>query len=319
MSDHVASISIIKIVDKFNLQIISNSKSLQNQILVPELNIGGLELVDFFWNKQNSTNNLHKRPIILGEKESIYLNTFTNARKIEKIKYFFKNIEKIPAIYLGEDFNDKDFIRISKKYCIPILRITDYKLSEFINLYVSYLNNILSDTQIIHGSFVNIFGKGVLIMGSSGIGKSEVVLELIKKHHLFIADDAIVLNRNNAKIYGRAAETIQNYLEIRGIGLIDIPKLYGAQIMLDQSRLDMIISLKGMNLESLDRLGNAYDYKIIQGIKIPKFIIPVTPGRKISEIIETAVAKYKSDALHGNSFDKFNKRFIKILNKRNKK
>ncbi len=307
------NITVADVVKKFDLKVITNEQYLSNKIFVKELNIASLELVGFYVNPKQQQN-LVKRAIVFGKKEFLYLKIMKKDIKIENYNNIFKKYD-IPAVFIVDSFNDPDLVKVLADYKIPLIKVENINKYEFIGLYLEYLSIYLSKNVIFHGSFISVYGYGTLIIGNSGIGKSEVVLELVKKKHLFVGDDSIVLTRRNNRIIGHANETIKNYLEVRGIGIIDLTKLYGSQIILDESYLDIVIELVEGNWKNLNinRLGKSYGTIQIHNVSIPKLEIPVTPGRNVSEIIETAVAKYKSDVILGSTFDEFEIKQKKIL------
>lgn len=312
-------IKVEKIVKKFKLNVLLNKEYLNNYISYKNINIGSLEifgyLLDFKNNENKKYENIKNSCFILGSKDKIYLKKIEKKQKINNYKNIFTNYN-IPAMFIIDGFEDKDLINVIKNFKIPLIKIENFSLYEFVNAFIEYVSSLLLVEITYHASFINIFGKGTLIIGESGIGKSEVILELVKKKHLFIGDDSIVLIKKNNKIIGKSNKNIKNFLEIRGIGVINLSKLYGYQIILNESTVDIIIELVNPNkLNDFDRIGNEYHIEKIWNIEIPKIILPVKAGRNISELIETSIEKFKTEEFIGNTL--FNELNIQLKNNKN--
>jgi HPr kinase/phosphorylase len=152
------------------------------------------------------------------------------------------------------------------------------------------LQEILAPQMTLHGVLMGMFGIGVLILGSSGIGKSECALDLITRGHYLIADDSVLIKKVGEKLEGKSPELIQDYLEIHGLGIINIRELFGVSAIGKGSQIEICIELKKWSeFKEIDRLGITMNEEEIFGLKVPKFILPVTPGRNLSTLVETAV------------------------------
>ncbi len=245
----------------------------------------GLELSGFFPRKKSTS------CILFGNEEFLYLQTFSEEQRNEKIENIFKL--QPPVIILSRSFPASCLLEFAKKYDTTVLS-SDSSSSEINTLINLHLLRELSETHLIHGNLVEVFGLGVLLLGESGIGKSEITLELLRKGHLFVCDDAVEYYRVFDKIVGRTAEITKNLIEIRGMGIVDISKMYGIQQIKSETSIDVIIELSVLGPEhEFDRLGNEVTYRDLSGIKIPYYKLPISPGRNISYVIEMIVNKQK--------------------------
>ena len=183
---------------------------------------------------------------------------------------------------------------------------------------MNILDEALAPETLIHGVFLNIYGKGVIIKGDSGIGKSEIALELVKRGHLLVADDAVELYHLGQSIVGKAPEVLTNLLEIRGIGVIDVSKMFGISSILDKDKVDLIIQLdRWVPSREYTRVGveeNDSTEEIL-GVKIPKIVVPVSSGRSMSVIIEAAVMNMRLREYGVDSSKEFVDRILKNIDK----
>ncbi|MBQ1977112.1 MAG: HPr(Ser) kinase/phosphatase, partial [Clostridia bacterium] len=177
---------------------------------------------------------------------------------------------------------------------------------------IAYLTLTLAPCITRHGVLVEVYGEGVLMLGDSGVGKSETAIELIKRGHRLIADDAVELRRVSAKtIVGSAPEIIRHYIELRGIGIVDVRRLFGMGAVKDSERIDMIINLENwVQGKMYDRLGLEAEYTDIMGISIPTTTIPVRPGRNLAIIIEIAAMNNRQKRMGYNTAEEFNKKLM---------
>ncbi len=175
--------------------------------------------------------------------------------------------------------------------------------SELLSTVISYIDRKNAQVSRLHGSLMSIYGEGVIIKGKSGIGKSELVLNLLKQNHLFVADDALDIIEYSGELFGKAAPFIKNFLEIRGIGIIDIKKALGIEVIINSTKISLIIELEYLEdvKADIDRLGNETTYEVIHNQEVPKIIIPVSQGRDLASIVEMAVIVHKM-----KKYDKYN-------------
>ena len=269
------------------VQVTGDEKSLERPIYVAEINRPGFELAGFFKHSD------FRRIIIFGDKESACIIVAKG--------------NECPAI----------LIEIARKKDFPIF-ITESATGRVSIELTNILDEALAPETLIHGVFLNIYGKGVIIKGDSGIGKSEIALELVKRGHLLVADDAVELYHLGQSIVGKAPEVLTNLLEIRGIGVIDVSKMFGISSILDKDKVDLIIQLdRWVPSREYTRVGveeNDSTEEIL-GVKIPKIVVPVSSGRSMSVIIEAAVMNMRLREYGVDSSKEFVDRILKNIDK----
>ena len=225
---------------------------------------------------------------IVGQSEIWYLSQLDSEKKTEAIKNL--NLEKISCILVTKGLESPpELLEIADESGVPLLR-TNLISSGAINKVSEFLQEVLAPHMTLHGVLMGMFGIGVLILGNSGIGKSECALDLITRGHYLIADDSVLIKKVGEKLEGKSPELIQDYLEIHGLGIINIRELFGVSAIGKGSQIEMCIELKKWSeFEEIDRLGITMMEEEIFGLKIPKFILPVSSGRNLSTLVETAV------------------------------
>lgn len=201
--------------------------------------------------------------------------------------------------------------RLANKFEIPLLQ-TVLPSSEFSAALILRLNTVLAPCITRHGVLVEVYGEGILIIGDSGIGKSETAIELVKRGHRLIADDAVELRRvSHQTIVGSAPEMIRHYVELRGIGIVDVKRIFGTGAVKDTEKVELIINLRPWEKgQSYDRMGIDPEYTEIMGIKIPSNTIPVHPGRNLAVIIEIAAINNRQRRMGYNTAKEFNERLL---------
>ena len=283
-------------------QITGDEESLEREIFVADLNRPGFELAGFFKHSD------FRRVILLGEKEIAFIQEMSRE---SQLACFSKLVnDETPCIIIAKGYPCPDILKnIASKRKFPIFETTQATGRVSIDL-TSALDEALAE-----GVFLSIYGKGVIIRGDSGIGKSEIALELIKRGHLLIADDAIELYHLGQHIVGKAPEVLKNLLEIRGIGVIDASKMFGVGSVLPRDNVDLIIQLeRWLPSKEYTRIGAEEDdiYEEILSVQIPKVVVPVTGGRTMSVIIEAAVMNMQ---LKESGFDSSQEFVNRILEK----
>ncbi|ATG97640.1 HPr(Ser) kinase/phosphatase [Mesoplasma lactucae] len=287
-----SKLTLKKIVDEFDMKVLSgNDRLTTNTVNVYGLNRAGLELTGFFIPGSNNS----RRIVLLSSKESAYISQFNEETRSAKYDALMQ--EGIPGIIITQKYGDVDTItKVAKKHDFPLMQVNVSSTSEFTQKILDYFDNFFAPTQEVHGSLVNIYGQGVLITGKSGIGKSEMVIELVKSNHLFVGDDRIIITNKSSILYGKSSPVLQNLIEVRGIGIMDMAKTNGYQSIMDITTIDLVVDLfqwDGSKEDTSERLDSTYDKTDILGVKVPYIRIPVSSGRNVSTIVEAAVSQLK--------------------------
>ena len=289
------SVSLQKIVDEFSLEVINGSDFDKIEITVADLNRPGLQLSGFY--EYFSL----KRIQILGISEICYIQSFDEQTQ-EKIVNDYLSRKPI-AVIIARGLKIRDIIlEKAKKYGVPLLRTSD-ATSAFTSALNSFLSVHLAPRITRHGVLVEVYGEGVLLLGDSGVGKSEAAIELIKRGHRLIADDAVELRKVSAKtIVGSSPENIRHYIELRGIGIINVRRIFGMGAIKMTEKIDMIINLEPWKEQGVyDRMGLETETTDILGIKIPSTTIPIKPGRNLAIIIEVAAMNNRQKRMGYNA------------------
>ena len=268
-----------------------------NNILISskDVNRPGLELTGFFEHFDNT------RILIMGNTEFSFLSKFTEEQRYEIMKNLF--LHSPPAIIIARNREPyPEIMKTAKKNNIPILR-TSEPTSSFIASLVSYMNIKLAPRIRMHGVLMEIYGQGVLIVGDSGVGKSETAIELIKRGHRLIADDSVQIRKVNEHcIIGSSPKNIRHFIELRGIGIINARSIFGMGSVKMTQDIDIVISLENWdNSKVYDRMGMDNEYTKILDIDIPIVTIPVKPGRNVAVIIEVAAMNNRQKKMGYNA------------------
>ncbi|MBE5751291.1 MAG: HPr(Ser) kinase/phosphatase [Clostridia bacterium] len=234
-----------------------------------------------------------RRILVLGLAEYEYLRTFSAEERKDKVDSLFMHGE-IPCIILSRDLPAlPELVEMAKKYACPVFRSPKMTTDLMSDLYI-YLNRLLAPSVTEHGVLMEVFGVGILLTGKSGVGKSETAMELIKRGHRLIADDNVIIKEIANELYGTAPEIIRYFMELRGIGIINVKSMYGSGSVLDEKTIQLVIQLENWQQgKEYDRIGDEMSSTEYLGIKIPKLTIPVSPGRNLAIIIEVAARNFR--------------------------
>ena len=312
---HMEEQNIVKVrtlVENFDfIQITGDDASLERPIVIADTNRPGLELAGYFENSQQ------KRLVILGDKEIAYIATMS-VQKQRKSFDFITN-EQTPAIIVTKGHKCPDVLkRYAKRKNFPIFLSSSPTYRLIVDI-VAFLDEQLATSMCIHGGLLSIYGKGVLIRGESGMGKSEIALELIKRGHLLVADDRVDCYRIHNKIVGKAPELLREMLEIRGIGVINVSRMFGVSSVLPKAEINFQVNLEPWKADQdYDRVGiEEKKHENILGIDIPKIVVPVREGRSMAVIIESAVTNYMLSVMGMDSAKEFEQRVLDYIEKNN--
>lgn len=271
------------IKQQFNLeQITGDDNSLNRWAIAPDVNRPGLELSGYL-----ESNDL-KRVVVIGTKEYEYM--IKQDREVQKQRFEIITDSFTPCIILSEGCGQLEELENLCRYRnFPLFRYEGKTYQLIVDL-VSYLSEELAPTNNLYGVMMNIYGKGVMITGKSGIGKSELALDLINRGHMLVADDVVDVSRVHNDIICHAPNLLKKMLEIRGLGIVDVTKLFGANTYLNKCELDFVINLVRLEEASnKDRLNPVNETLNVLGLEVPMLVIPITEGKSLSVIVESAV------------------------------
>ena len=247
------------------------------------------------------------RIAVLGRAEMYMLESLKPERRAMALDSYLSL--KPPAVIVARGIDPgKDFMEIAETYHVPVLRTTE-STSNVVASLVAYLNVELAPRITRHGVLVEVYGEGILLVGDSGVGKSETAIELVKRGHRLIADDAVEIKRNvTDRLVGTAPELIRHYIELRGIGVIDVCRLFGMSAVKDEAEIDMVINLEQWKDGAMyDRLGLENLYTTILDVQVPSLTVPVRPGRNLAVIIEVAAMNNRHKKMGYNAAVEFTK------------
>lgn len=247
---------------------------------------------------------------IIGRAEHTYLSQLTSTQRNVRLENLFR-LKPVAVVVASQLSIPDEMAKNARKYGVPLLRTAE-RASSFMAAVISHLNTSLAPRITRHGVLVEVYGEGMLILGDSGIGKSETAIELVKRGHRLIADDAVEIKRVSAKtLVGTAPELIRYYIELRGIGIVDVRRLFGMGSVKATERIDLVINLEPWDSEKMyDRFGLDEEHVNILGIDIPSITIPVHPGRNLAVVLEIAAMNHRQKKMGYNTAEEFNKRLM---------
>lgn len=279
------AITVEKLVKDLNLEILVEGKQ-GAEIKTSDINRPGLQFSGYYSYFAN------ERVQIVGRAEWSFLETMQIQVMKKRMKKFFQF--ETPCIIIARDLEPHDeFIEHAKKNNRWVVR-SKLLTTQVVTKLKNYLDTQLAPETRLHGVLLDVYGIGILITGESGIGKSETALELIKRGHRLVADDAVDIKEIDGVLHGTAPYITSGMMEVRGMGIIDVPALYGLSSVLEEKTVDLVIYLEQWKTEqNYDRLGIDQQYLDILNIPVKKLTVPIRPGRNIAVIIEAAAANYR--------------------------
>ena len=297
------SVTLASLIEEFNLETLYAPEHLENvRIVTEEINRPGLQLAGFFDHFDE------KRLQIIGMVETAFVERFTPEKRGGS---FAKLMSKpIPAVILSRGLAPfPECIGMARKYGVPLLR-TQESTAYLISAMISSLKVSLAQRITRHGVLVEVYGEGILLLGDSGVGKSETAIELVKRGHRLIADDAVEIKKVSAKtLVGSAPEMIRHYIELRGIGVVDVRRIFGMGAVKPTEKIDLVINLEPWNdKNTYDRLGLDEMSTTLLDVEIPSLTVPVKPGRNLAVIIEVAAMNNRHKKMGYNAAREFTER-----------
>lgn len=300
------TVKLSKITKEFKLEevYVPNPDAL---IVTTDINRPGLQIAGFF-DYFDAT-----RIQVMGMVENTYLLSLDAEERYKRIDEFFS--KKIPAAVVTREMEVlPEMVEIAKKHGVNLLR-TALGTSSFMSALIAFLNIELAPRITRHGVLVEVYGEGILILGESGIGKSEAAVELMKRGHRLVADDAVEIRRVSSKtLVGSSPEIIRHFIEMRGIGIIDVKKIFGMGAVKDTEKIDLVIQLEAWQKgKQYDRLGLVDNYTDILGINVPSLTIPIRPGRNLAVIFEIAAMNNRQRRMGYNAAEELNNRLMEQM------
>ncbi len=307
------SVNLSKIIEKMELQNLTPDIDVSDiQVTQTDINRPALQLTGFFEHFPTD------RVQVIGFVEYTYLQRLDIERKKDVYEQILST--KIPCIIFCRDLRpDEEILDAANRHGVPVL-VTAKTTSAFMAEIIRWLNVELAPCISIHGVLVDVYGEGVLIMGESGIGKSEAALELIKRGHRLVSDDVVEIHKvSDVSLVGSAPDITRHFIELRGIGIVDVKTLFGVQSVKETSNIDMVIKLEDWNREKeYDRLGLEEQYTEFLGNKVVCHSIPIRPGRNLAVIVESAAVNHRQKKMGYNAAQELYNRVQANLIKGNK-
>ena len=305
-------VQLSNIISEFNLEILRKTDGYETRMVTTEELIRpGLPLHGFFEHFNP------ERLQIIGRVETAYLAGMASEERLERLDHYFAF--DMPAVIISRGMDPlPELMMMAEKHDRTVLR-SQLATAELIRSMISYLAYELAPRITRHGVLLEVYGEGVLLLGESGVGKSETAIELVKRGHRLIADDAVEIKRISAHtLVGTAPPLIRHYIELRGIGVVDVQRLFGMSAIKDEQEIDMVISLEQWKDGAMyDRLGLDDLRTNILDVELPMMTIPVRPGRNLAVIIEVAAMNNRQKKMGYNSAQEFtrqiNEHFERVL------
>ncbi|CDD03546.1 MAG: HPr(Ser) kinase/phosphatase [Ruminococcus sp.] len=293
------------IANEFSLEVITVPEN-YDDIYVRRADVSrpGLPLAGFFDDFESG------RIQMIGNMEHSYLDSLGSAGRYESIDKFMAHDVVAVVVTRGLEIFP-ELKELAEKHSTPLFRTAE-TTSDFMASLIASLNVSLAERITRHGVLVEVYGEGVLILGDSGIGKSETAIELVKRGHRLIADDAVEIKRvSNKTLVGTAPELIRHYIELRGIGIVDVRRIFGMGSVKETEKIDLVINFEAWEQGKMyERLGLDTEYAEILGLKIPSITIPVKPGRNLAVVIEIAAMNNRQKKMGYNTALEFSKKMM---------
>lgn len=303
----MTGVTVRELVEALDMKILSGESYLDREIATSDISRPGLELTGYF-NYYPS-----ERVQLFGRNETSYMSKMTSDERLLIMRRLSRNDTPV-YVYARGIQPEYEVLQAAEENGIPVIGAKT-KTTQLSSNITDYLQRQLAERTSMHGVLVDVYGLGILIMGPSGVGKSETALELVKSGHRLVADDRVDLYQSDDHtIIGEPPAILQNMMEIRGLGIIDVMTLYGAGAVRPEHEIDMIIYLKHWNPgDKFDRLGSEPEIVNILGVGIPRITLPVQTGRNISNIVEVAAINFRARNMGYDAVKKFEENLTKLI------
>ncbi|GAC41187.1 HPr(Ser) kinase/phosphatase [Paenibacillus popilliae] len=300
-------VKVAEMVEQFHLEVLAGEQGVKRLITVDDLHRPGLEMAGYFEYHPK------ERVQLLGKTELAFFETLTPKEKRDRMYHFCS--KEMPCIIVTRGLDvPEEIIDVCQEEDVPLLR-THLATTILSSRITSFLEKKLAPTTTIHGVLVDVYGVGMLITGGSGIGKSETALELVKRGHRLVADDAVEIRQtSDNQLHGSAPELIRHLLEIRGIGIINVMTLFGAGAIRNNKRISVVIRLENWQQDKqYDRLGLDEETTRIIETDVPLVTMPVRPGRNLAVIIEVAAMNFRLKRMGYNAALQFTNKLTETI------
>lgn len=302
------AIRLDRFAKELELELLEDAGQTELELTTADLNRPGLQMAGYY--NYFASNRVQ----VFGKVEMEYLSAKSQAERQRIFEKFFGY--RIPCAIISKDLEPFPEMREqAKKNGRVILRSNKYLTSKLEHVLINYLWKELAPSITRHGVLMDIYGVGVLIIGESGIGKSEIALELVRRGHRLVADDAVQIKKvSDERLVGESPEILRHFMEIRGVGIVNVETMYGISSVIKQKSVDMIIRLEVWKEDkNYDRFGNEEEFESILDIELPRLVLPVRPGRNLAIIMEVAARNFRLKAMGYNAFDELLERRRSIL------
>ena len=307
------SVLLKELVNEFSLEIVHKATDFEKvRLTVEGISRPGLQLAGYFY---------HFEPMrlqVMGNMEASYMEKLSDAEKAITYDRLFSY--KFPAFLVARNIHvDPQMVEMAQKHNVTLLRSKD-ATSTIVSAIITYLKSALAPRITRHAVLMEVYGEGLLLMGESGMGKSETAIELLKRGHRMIADDAVEIRKvAGDTLMGTSPELVRNYVELRGIGIINVAKLYGMGSVKAENAIDLIGNVVPWDQHATyDRLGLEDQYTELLGVKVPTYTIPISPGRNLAVILEVAAMNNRQRKMGYNPAKEFteqmNRHFMESVN-----
>lgn len=306
--EEVYTVPFSKIIDEFHLETIYLPDLPENlMISCSRVNRPGLQMVGFYDHFEQ------ERMQIIGKVEHLFMAQLSTEERLRRLDDFFRSAP-VGVIVTTSIEISPEMVEMAERHKVPLLRTAE-RTSPFMAALIAFLNVQLGPRLTRHGVLVEVYGEGILLLGDSGVGKSETAIELVKRGHRLIADDAVEIKRVSATtLVGRAPDIIRHYVELRGVGIVDVRRLFGMGAVKETEKIDLVINLENWQQGKMyDRLGLEEKTEDILGIKVPSIVLPVSPGRNLSIVIEVAAMNNRQKRMGYNTAEEFNKKLMESM------